>query len=429
VTSFHVTALEGVGEVNSGDDLALLIAAAYNGLRDGDVVVVTSKVVSKAEGRVVAGAHGQRDALIETESVRTVAQRGALRIVETKHGLVLAAAGIDESNTVPGSLVLLPDDPDASARSIRRGLLQRLGVSVGVVVSDTLGRPWRVGQTDAAIGAAGLRVTDDLRGSSDAYGNALEVTERAVADEIAAAAELAMGKTSGLPFAVVRGLERYVTVDDGQGARALVRAAADDLFPIGTYDVLASRRTVREFRDATVPLASIEAAVADAVTAPAPHHSAPWRFVVLDGAGQRGRLLDAMARQWTEDLRNDGFDDAQIERRLRRGDVLRRAPLLVVPCLVADAAHSYPDERRSSAERAMFLVAMGAGVENFLVSLATRGLGSAWVSSTLFCPDVARTQLDLDASWQPMGAIAVGYPASAPRPRPPRPVDDFLLMR
>lgn len=427
MTSFHVTALEGVGEVTEGDDISALIAAAYNGLRDGDVVVVTSKVVSKAEGRVVDD--GQRETVIDAESVRTVARRGSLRIVETRHGLVLAAAGVDASNTAPGSLVLLPTEPDASARRIRHGLLDRLGVRVGVVVSDTLGRPWRVGQTDVAIGAAGVRVTDDLRGSNDPYGNALEVTELAVADELAAAAELAMGKTSGHPFVVIRGLERYVTVDDGPGARALVRDAVDDLFPIGTFDVVASRRTVRDFVDQAVPLTAIEAAVADAVTAPAPHHSTPWRFIVLSDAERRTQLLDAMAAQWAEDLRADGFDDAQIERRLRRGEVLRRAPLLVVPCLRADAAHAYPDERRSVAECAMFLVAMGAGVENFLISLATRGLGSAWVSSTLFCPDVAREQLALDPSWQPMGAIAVGYPAGAPRPRPDRPVDQFLHYR
>jgi coenzyme F420-0:L-glutamate ligase/coenzyme F420-1:gamma-L-glutamate ligase len=427
MTSFHVTALENVGEVTEGDDLAALIVAAYNGLRDGDVVVVTSKVVSKAEGRVVVDA--QREALIDAESVRTVAQRGSLRIVETRHGLVLAAAGVDASNTAPGSLVLLPDDPDASARAIRRGLLDRLGVRVGVVVTDTLGRPWRVGQTDVAIGVAGVRVTDDLRGSSDSYGNALEVTELAIADELAAAADLAMGKTSGHPFAVIRGLERYVTVDDGPGARALVRDTVDDLFPIGTFDVVASRRTVRDFIDQVVPLNAIESAVSDALTAPAPHHSTPWRFVVITDAERRTKLLDAMAAQWTADLRKDGFDDAQIERRLRRGDVLRRAPMIVVPCLVADATHVYPDERRSVAEQSMFLVAMGAGVENFLISLATRGLGSAWVSSTLFCPDVARVQLRLDESWQPMGAVAVGYPAAAPRPRPERRVDQFLHYR
>ena len=427
MSSFHVIALEGIGEVRAGDDLSELVASSYSGLRSGDVVVVTSKVVSKAEGRVVANT--DRDEVIQLESVRTVAHRGSLRIVATRHGLVLAAAGVDASNTAPGTLVLLPIDPDESARRLRAGLRARLGVDVGVVVSDTLGRPWRRGQTDVAIGVAGLRAIDDLRGTLDTHGNRLEVTEIAVADELAAAAELVMGKASGLPAAVVRGLDHVVTVADGPGAAELVRTPDDDLFPLGTYDVIGARRTIRDFTDSAVPMAAVEAAVADAVTAPAPHHTAPWRFVVVEGEQVRERLLGDMAAQWADDLRGDGFDDAAIARRLRRGGLLRRAPLLVVPCLVADGAHAYPDRRRADAEQAMFQVSMGAAVENFLVSLATRGLGSAWVSSTMFCPDVVRDVLRLAATWHPMGAVAVGYAAQAPAPRPTRPVDSYLVRR
>lgn len=427
MTSFHVVALEGIGEVHADDDLAGVVALAYPGLHDGDVVVVTSKAVSKAEGRVQPGA--DREAAIDAESVRLVARRGALRIVETRHGLVMAAAGVDASNTEPGTVVLLPLDPDASARRIRAGLRERLGVSVGVVVSDTLGRPWRGGQTDLAIGVAGVRVTDDLRGTTDPYGNRLEVTEAAVADEIASAAQLVLGKTRRRPVAVVRGLAHLVTDDDGPGARALVRPAEDDLFPLGTYEVLRARRTVRTFADRPVDRGAVLAAVADAVTAPAPHHTTPWRFVVVSDPDTRTRLLDAMAEQWRADLRADGFADDAIERRLRRGDLLREAPLLVVPCLVAEGAHAYPDERRSAAERAMFLVATGAGVQNFLVSLRTRGLGSAWVSSTLFCQDVARAALDLDAGWKPMGAVAVGYPAEEPGSRTDRDPEAFVVDR
>ena len=430
MTSFHVVALEGIGEVREGDDLAATIALSYSALRDGDVVVITSKIVSKAEGRVTRG--GDRASTIDAETDRVVAQRGELRIVSTRHGLVLAAAGVDASNTEPGTLVLLPLDSDASALRVRDALFDRLGVRVGVIVSDTMGRPWRVGQTDAAIGAAGLRVIDDLRGVTDPYGNALEVTEIAVADEIAAAAELVMGKTRGLPVAVVRGLEHLVVTDDeGVGGEAadLIRSLADDLFPIGTFDVLRTRRTVRTFTGDDVSRDDVLAAVRDAVTAPAPHHTTPWRFVLVGDAQRRTRLLDAMAEQWRSDLRDDGFDDESTGRRLRRGDVLREAPFLVVPCLVAEGAHEYPDARRSQAERAMFLVAMGAGVQNFLVSLATRGLGSAWVSSTLFCPDVVREALDLDASWQPMGAVAIGYAASPAVDRRERPASDFIVDR
>jgi coenzyme F420-0:L-glutamate ligase/coenzyme F420-1:gamma-L-glutamate ligase len=186
---------------------------------------------------------------------------------------------------------------------------------------------------------------------------------------------------------------------------------------------------VRAFADEPVPVDDLLAAVADAVTAPAPHHTTPWRFVIVDDAARRPQLLDAMAEKWRSDLRADGFSEESIEKRLRRGDVLRTAPGLVVPCLVADGAHAYPDARRSDAERAMFLVAMGAGVQNFLVSLATRGLGSAWVSSTLFCPEVVRAVLDLPDDWQPMGAVAVGRAASPPAERPDRDAHDFVVLR
>jgi len=423
---FSVTAVGGLPEVQAGADLAALIAEAEPGLADGDILVVTSKIVSKAEGRAV---RGDREAAIDAEMVRLVARRGPTRIVETRHGLVLAAAGVDVSNTEPGTVVLLPTDPDGSARRLRAGVRQRLGVRVGVIVSDTMGRPWRTGQTDTAIGAAGLRPLRDHRGHPDSFGMPLEVTIAAVADELAAAADLVKGKTAGTPVAVVRGLAGLVTDADGPGARALIRPPADDMFRFGSADVLAARRTVREFTAAPVDPAAVRRAIAAALTAPAPHHSTPWRFAVLESPEARTRLLDDMLAAWVTDLRGDGFTPEQIDRRTRRGEPLRRAPLLIVPCLHAEAAHTYPDQRRNASEREMFVVAMGAAVQNLLVALAVEGLGSCWVSSTMFCRETARAALGLPPDWDPMDAVGVGHPAAPAPDRPPRDPDGFLVTR
>lgn len=229
-----VDAPEGIGEVRPGDDLADLLLAATTP-RDGDIWVVTSKIVSKAEGRFIAEA--DKAAARRAESRRVVAKRGGTVIVEHRLGLVHAAAGIDSSNVDPGRALLLPVDPDASARRLRAAVAARTGVRLGVIVSDTSGRAWRTGQTDLAIGVAGVVPVDSHVGRTDAYGNDLRVTEIAVADEIAAAADLAKTKLGGRPLAVVRGLAHLVTADDGSSA-PLLRDEERDFFRLGRREAV-----------------------------------------------------------------------------------------------------------------------------------------------------------------------------------------------
>ncbi len=235
----QVLPVAGIGEVAPGEDLARLIAAALSPARSegpellvGDVVVVTQKIVSKAEGMLVAVDHADaraKLALVIRESVRVLRRRGDLVISETRHGFVCANAGVDLSNVADGTAALLPDDPDRSARRIRAGLLNLLGVDVGVVVSDTFGRPWRRGVTDVAIGCAGVAAVVDLKGTLDAGGRELVATEVCVADELASAAELVMGKDRGIPAAIVRGVPRAWLRPASVRAEVL-RTPDEDLF-------------------------------------------------------------------------------------------------------------------------------------------------------------------------------------------------------
>jgi coenzyme F420-0:L-glutamate ligase len=277
----EILPVPGIGELRPGDDLAAVIAG-HATLQDGDVLVVTSKIVSKVEGRLIMldstdpdEREAARQAAIDAETVRVVARRGELRIVETRHGLVLAAAGVDASNVARDELALLPVDPDASALVLRDSLRELLGVEVGVIISDTMGRAWREGLTDAAIGVAGLTAVTDPRGSVDAYGNTLDITRVAVADEIAAAADLVKGKLGGIPVAVVRGLAPDGKLpDDGNGSRELVRNPADDLFRLGTAEAMALGQTGAEWGGAAPGLHADAVAVISALPAQDPQTSA-----------------------------------------------------------------------------------------------------------------------------------------------------------
>ncbi|MBY4381971.1 coenzyme F420-0:L-glutamate ligase [Rhodococcus fascians] len=418
--SIEILPVTGLPEFRPGDDLAAAIVDRAPWLRDGDVLVVTSKIVSKVEGRLVPAPQDpeERDrarrVLVDQEAVRVVARKGRTLITENRLGIVQAASGIDGSNVDGSELALLPENPDASAATLRRALHESAGVTVAVVITDTMGRAWRIGQTDAAIGSAGLAVVHRYAGAEDGQGNELIVTEVAIADELAAAGDLVKGKLGGVPIAVVRGLS---PVDDGSNAATLLRGGEDDLFWLGTAEALERgrreallrRRSVRSFSPDAVDPDSIRDAVADALTAPAPHHTHPVRFVWIRTPAVRRRLLETMREQWRADLAGDGLTEDRIAARLSRGDILFDAPEIVIPFCVPDGAHTYPDERRRAAEDTMFTVAVGAAVQGLLVALAVRDLGSCWIGSTIFAADTVRAELGLRADWKALGAIAIGH--------------------
>ncbi len=424
----EVTPVPGLPEIIPGADLAKLLAEALRPLEPeaGDVVAVTSKIVSKAEGRLVPGT--DRGRWIESETVRTVARRGDLVIAETSHGFVCANAGVDASNLDAGMIALLPEDPDASAEHLREGLRARLGVSLGVIITDTFGRPWRNGLVNVAIGAAGLPSVVDLRGTADHNGRPLDMTIVAFADELAAASGLVMPKAGRIPAALIHGFAGHADAPESP-ARALVRPVAEDLFRSSPLQAIADRRTVRSFGDGGVPREAIIAAVEAACTAPAPHHTRPWRFVVLESAAAKHRLLRAIAAAWRADLRADRAPEDVIERRIARSDVvLGAAPVLIVPFVRFAGAHPYEDAERGGAERDMFLLSGGAAIQNLLLGLSAQNMAGSWISSTLFCQEETRATLGLGDEWFALGTVAAGPmpEGGASRPRPPIEPDDFL---
>jgi coenzyme F420-0:L-glutamate ligase/coenzyme F420-1:gamma-L-glutamate ligase len=422
--SIEIVPVEGLPEIHPGDDLVSLLGPILSraGIRDGDVVVVTQKIVSKAEGRLVPG---DRETWVARESRRIVARRGDLVIAQTRHGFVCANAGVDASNVEGGFLALLPEDPDRSAEVLRKGLSDATGRELAVVVTDTFGRPWRRGLVNVAIGCAGVPALVDLRGSTDHTGRELEATVVALADEIAAASGIVMGKAARVPVAIAHGL---ATEAAPGAATDIVRDPEEDMFRESPLLSISSRRTIRAFGPGGVPREVIEQAAAAACSAPAPHHTRPWRFEVLESGAAKRRLLGAMAEAWRRDLEGDSTPDAVIRRRLQRSDaVIGAAPVLVIPSIRLQGAHRYPDERRATAERDMFVLSAGAGIQNLLLALHAQGFASCWISSTLFCRQETRSALGLDEEWLPMGAVAAGRPpdAEAP-PRPPLDLAEHL---
>jgi coenzyme F420-0:L-glutamate ligase/coenzyme F420-1:gamma-L-glutamate ligase len=375
----EILPVEGLPEFRPGDSLSAAIADAARWLRSGDIVVVTSKVVSKVEGRLVRvpADPEERDRirrrLVFEESVRIIARKERTLITENRLGIVQAASGVDASNVVSDELALLPADPDASAQALRWALRDRLGVEVAVVITDTMGRAWRIGQTDVAIGSSGLKVLHSYRGQVDRQGNELAVTEIAVADEVAAAADLVKGKLGAMPVAVVRGL---TIGGEGSRARDLVRPVEEDLFRLGTEEAIAQGRreavllghSVRDFTDEPVAEDVLTQAVADALLP-----DAPVRFAHLTDK----RVLDELA-----------------------SDVLYAA----TEVLLVFATN---------------LFAAGGAVRSLEVALAAEGLGTCWVPIS--------SPVALDVPWPLLGAVAVGHPSSPLTPHPPADPDERFL--
>ena len=431
-----VVPLPGLPEVRPGDDLAALlldgVAAAGLTLADGDVLVVTSKVVAKAEGRLqplpadpAERARIHREA-VARETARVVARRGELVIAATRDGVVGANALVDASNAGGDALVLPPPDPDGSAARLRAALRAATGAEVAVVVSDTLGRPWRLGQTDAAIGLAGMGALEDYRGRPDADGRTLEVTEIAVADELAAAADLVKGKTARVPAALVRG----VPLPKGDGrARDLVRPAEQDLFRsgVGAEDLVAfleGRPSPRRFLPDPVDPALVERAVLAALTAPLSDRAAPVRVVRLASPAARRRYLEALEAAWRADLAAGGTPAAAADRPGRSRALLAQAPVLLVPCLAVGGA----DQADGAAAWTEVQLAAGGAVQTLLLALHALGLAGAWIASSLSCQQAAARALELPDGWLPLGSVVAGRPDPDDPPRAPGPPDPARLL-
>jgi coenzyme F420-0:L-glutamate ligase / coenzyme F420-1:gamma-L-glutamate ligase len=302
-----------------------------------------------------------------------------------------------------------------------------LGVGrLGVMITDTFGRAWRDGVVNVAIGVAGLPASVDLRGTRDHTGRLLDATVVALADEIAAASGLVMGKTAKVPVALVRGAA-IGGAPAGRGSD-LLRPPETDLFRESPLQALHARRTIRSFGEGEVPRDALEEAIRAACTAPAPHHTRPWRFSVLTSEPARRGLLAAIAEAWRADLRGDGTPEDVIERRIARSDtVLGGAPVLIVPWVSFAGSHPYADPERAHAEQEMFLLSGGAAIQNLLLALHAQGIASCWISSTLFCQEETRAVLRMDDGWFALGTVACGRmpDGGASRPRPPLDLESF----
>jgi coenzyme F420-0:L-glutamate ligase/coenzyme F420-1:gamma-L-glutamate ligase len=439
-TTANFIALSGIPRVRPGDNLVKLIMSALatsrEQLRDGDVLIIAQKIVSKAQGRLVrlasidpsehakvlarkVGKDARLVELILRESSEVVAHRPNVLIVAHKLGFVMANAGIDRSNVdqaAGDTALLLPEGPDAACAQLRSELQRHTGADIGVIINDSHGRAFRKGTVGVAIGVSGIAGVLDRRGEQDLYGRVLESTEVGLADEIAAAASLIMGQANeSRPVVIARG----IPCGRREGnATELIRQKTMDLFRTPTAEaVLRGRRSIRCYEQRPIPEAVVADLLEAAICAPSAHNRQPWRFAVLATRKIRQRLAHAMAERLRADRTRDGDDAAVIEADVTRSIArVGEAPLAVLTCLTMAEMDFYPDGSRKGAEREMAVQSTAMAVQNLLLAAAAVGLGSSIMCAPLFCPDTVRTALDLPSDWEPQALITLGYPATKGKP-------------
>jgi coenzyme F420-0:L-glutamate ligase/coenzyme F420-1:gamma-L-glutamate ligase len=385
--TIEIIPIRGIPEIGPGDDLGAIVLRTLSEdgteIRDGDVVVITQKVVSKAEGRVVPERPEGKASWVAKETRRVVARRGDLVIAETRHGLVCANAGVDASNVADGFLTLLPEDPDRSAERIRATLSSSSGADVAVVITDTFGRPWRQGLVNVAIGCAGLPALVDLRGTKDAVGRVLEATVEALADEVAAASGLVMGKAEGIPAAIVRGVHAE---GPPLPASALVRPIEEDMFRESSLQSLLSWSETTRFGPGEVAPEMVQEALLAAESALRAGDERPWVLVQVARGHARARLAAA----------TDG----------EAAETLAAAPLVVV----GFAGPPTTDERNSEPGWNAALFSGGAALQKVALAFHALGLASGWIPPFRFRPSEVREALGVADRRVLMGAVAAGRP-------------------
>jgi len=457
-TAAKFIALAGVPLIKPGDDLAGIILAALAAcgekLRDGDILILAQKIVSKAQDRFVRLSSVEPSTrakelarevnkdprlveLILRESTEVVRHQRNVIIVAHKLGLVMANAGIDFSNIEQGSgdetALLLPQNPDQTCAQLRAEMFKLVGADIAVIINDSHGRAFRSGTVGVAIGASGLPALADLRGKPDLFGRRLQSTEIGLADEIASAASLLMGQADeGRPIVLARGIP--MARREGRAAE-LVRDRKMDLFrtPASVTqsdmleELLLGRRSIRRYGSEAVADDVVEKLIYAATCAPSAHNSQPWRFVVLKKPSTKERLARAMGEQLRADRTRDGDPPDAIENDVARSFArITTAPVAVIVCLTMEDTDFYPDERRRNAEHQMAVQGTSMAMQNMLLAARAAGLGASVLCAPLFCPETVRQVCGLPVPWEPQGLITIGYPANAGKPFKRRPLRDVI---